>query len=108
MRGHEEILAMRRAGDKPACVWLQDWVGDPLDYMVTVGGDVPELLDLRFLINLLVTVESDDRPRLIRLLEATRTAQAGRTVGVLAQRTRLGRYEILEIIDSEGYLTWLK
>lgn len=95
MTGHEHILKMRRAGMAPACVWVMD---DDTPYTVKVAADwheqpnafaeklfahvrlietdIPEALDLRFLVGLAVFFQCDrgvDRAkRVYRVLEAAR------------------------------------
>ena len=68
MRGHEELLAMRRRGKRPAHVTLHAHDGRAYDWWATAElmpfpevqiepTDTPELLDLRFLVSLPVIVD---------------------------------------------------
>ena len=62
MTGHQPILAMRRAGQKPPYVWVSDMPGCILDgRTVCVAGDTPELEDFR-LRRLTAIVNGTDQP----------------------------------------------
>lgn len=95
MRGHEPLLAMRRRGIRPVSVDLRTSAGKPLDWwawrevqglpdVVIEPGDVPESLDLRFVVGLQVTVCCDGQAeRLKRLVLACEAAGAPRVLGYL-------------------------
>lgn len=82
MRGHEPILAMRRKGQRPAVVFLNDfpcntdWTQFGDHATVCVAGDNPELADLRFLIRLDVSICSRDECRARGFMEAAKRAGA--------------------------------
>lgn len=104
MKGDREILAMRRAGKKPAYVWVSDLPG-PLDGLtVRVAGDAPELLDLRFLVGTTVIVEGADASRVDRLAAACKKV-AQRVIASTCTRVR-GYWEVVRVTDSEGVMTW--
>lgn len=73
MNGHQSILTMRRAGYVPAAVFVEDsespvardeaanwtsrpspWTGEHMAHVVIAADDVPEALDLRYLVGLTV------------------------------------------------------
>lgn len=83
MRGHEPIIAMRKAGRKPAIVFINDfdcpadwpeWEGDHAT--VCVAGDTPEALDLRFVLGLSVSITGATENRAKRLMQACKDAGA--------------------------------
>lgn len=82
MRGHEPILAMRKAGRRPAIVFLNDFPCDT-DWSewgdhatVCVADEVPEALDLRFVVGLTVSILGDTIERVKRLAQACKDAGA--------------------------------
>ena len=81
MRGHEPIITMRRQGQRPAVVFLNDfpcntdWTQFGDHATVCVAGDNPELADLRFLIRLDVSICSRDESRARGFMQAA--IQAG-------------------------------
>ena len=102
MTGHEPILAMRRAGSKPLYVWLTDHAKvtpHPLTVRIQ-PQDVPEQLDLRFLVGVTALVEGADPARVQRLADACRPI-ARRVIAT----TSRGR-DVLRITDTDGALTW--
>lgn len=101
MKGDRELIAMRRAGQKPSVVWVSDFPRKTMDGLtVCVHGDTPELLDLRFLVGVTVLAESSDQRRLERLVEACK-AHAKRVVG-----TQFDGRDVVRIIDTAGHMTW--
>lgn len=82
MRGHEGIIAMRKAGKKPGIVFLNDypcsteWMNARDHATVDVSGDQPEWLDLRFLIGLRVSITGATEKRAKRLMDACKRAGA--------------------------------
>lgn len=94
MTGHEALLQMRRAGRKPACVWIADsdepifkamaadWHKEPnpfahklFAHIQILETDVPEYLDLRCVIGLPVHLElTRDEKRAKRLFKAVTEA----------------------------------
>lgn len=91
MTGHDQLLRMRRSGQKPACVWVVDddsetgreqartWHEVPNDFagkffahIQLSESDVPEALDFRCVVGLRVHVECgrsvERSKRLIRAL----------------------------------------
>jgi len=76
MHGHEPLIALRKQGRKPTMVFLSDFseksnwheTGDYPE--INVFHDVPERADLRFLVNLNVTITASTKDRAKALLEA--------------------------------------
>lgn len=97
MKGHDNIIAMRRAGQRPALVFINDYpcAVDWLDRMdhatVDVSGDQPEWLDLRFLVGLRVSITGSTEKRAKRLMEACKRAGCV-TVAAGAPEFRNGRW----------------
>lgn len=98
MKGHEPIVAMRRAGKRPSIVFLNDfpcatdWPRFGDHPTVEVHGDQPEWLDLRFLVGLNVSISASTEKRGRRLLEACKKAGAS-VVGAGYSERINGRYE---------------
>lgn len=108
MNGHEPIRALRQQGFKPAYVWLQDSGLIPTDHAVTLAKtDIPEALDLRFVVGTTVLVESASKDRLTRLSQACVDARAARVIASLHAGPD-AHFEVTEITDTEGVMTWLK
>ena len=82
MRGHEAIIAMRQAGNRPAIVFMNDypcktdWLEMADHATVEVCGDQPEWLDLRFLIGMRVSISASSEARGKRFMEACKRAGA--------------------------------
>lgn len=106
MTGHEPIIAMRRRGKTPRYVWVS--CHDDLPHPATVRiapEDVPELLDLRFLVGLTALVEGlDTDPRVPRLASACASV-ANRVVCTIGHDVPYG-YEVSRITDTDGAMTW--
>jgi hypothetical protein len=86
MRGHEQIIQIRKSGIKPSgLVFIDDYPVKPvfLDWLqhqsmptVCVHGDDIDALDMRFLVGLTVQVSGDDLMRVKRLAGACKRAGA--------------------------------
>lgn len=101
MTGHERILALRRAGQKPAYVWVSDFSDAMLDGLtVRVHGDMPEMLDLRFLVGVTAIVQGDAPKRVERIAKACQK-HASRVIASVHE----GR-KFFSVSDTEGVLTW--
>jgi hypothetical protein len=82
MHGHEQLIEMRKRGRKPSMVFLTDFsetskwweLGEYPE--VCVFHDVPERADLRFLINLNVTITASTKDRAKAFFEACKKAGA--------------------------------
>jgi hypothetical protein len=82
MRGHEAIIAMRKAGKRPSFVFINDWACDT-DWdkhgdhaTVSTAGDVVQLLDMRFLVGLKVSISSTSEVRAMALFDQCKAAGA--------------------------------
>lgn len=73
MRGHESIVKLRREGMKPHAVFVYDLpdlrVFGGTDLLIE-EGDIPEALDLRFMVGLTVHVSVIDTPKGRRISQA--------------------------------------
>jgi hypothetical protein len=93
MRGHEPILAMRKAGTAPSFVFIndfhcqpaRDWSNPGVKYgeqwpadhaTVSTAGDALSSLDLRFLVGLKVSISSESEGRAKALFELCKKAGA--------------------------------
>lgn len=80
MRGHEDIIAMRKMGQAPANIHINDYPchTDWYDYneeaTVCVAGEPIKTLDLRFLVGMAVHIASCDESRAKALFEACKRA----------------------------------
>lgn len=124
MIGHEPLIAMRRQGLKPDRAVIEtDWgrgrerqcaaewpANCPRSAWIFVEPtDSPRRIDLRFLVGMLVFVDGYDRDRLMAVFDACQRANAARVIAHHC-RPNPDRYEhaheLLEILDTEGVLTW--
>ncbi len=79
MIGHDQVIALRAEGRKPAAIFLEDrpvpaiGAGWELDVgglpAVYVGGDNPERADLRFVVGLRVHLVANDPERAVRWVD---------------------------------------
>ena len=85
MKGHEGIIKMRKQGYAPHIVHiddyaykspLTDWEEQDQVPTVCVNKDALEMLDLRFLVNMRVSVTSHTEDRAKRLFNACKVAGA--------------------------------
>ena len=112
MTGHEQILAMRRAGQSPRTVWVDDFASTPDGLTVSLAPrDVPEQQDWRFLVGLTVLVTAHDEARMARIATACKTF-ARRVIANLhaAEPVKdaygFRSFPLLKITDTDGVLTW--
>lgn len=103
MRGHENIIALRRQGMKPSGqVSLNDFPMDPKlirwEFMedghapsVCVDGDPVQTIDLRFLVGLRVHIASNDPDRCRLLAQKARQAGASMVVCVAGEKSAIWR-----------------
>lgn len=110
MRGHEHLLVMRRSGKAPAHITLLAAPGkawpwwlypeqQPYPEVQVEPNDVPELLDLRFVVGLPVVVTcTDDVPRMKRLVLAAEAAGARPVVGFCHRHLGGDRIETLDSV----------
>lgn len=113
MNGHRDLIAMRRAGFKPAFVFVNDfpcqtdwakWGDHPT---VSVDGDTPELEDFRFLVGVTAIVAGFDAERVQRIAQSCQ-AHAKRVVASVSTQINAFRVEVLRVTDTEEVLTWPK
>jgi len=98
---------MRHEGMKPSYVWLQDSGLVPGDNAVTLAKtDIPEALDLRFVIGTTVLAESPDKQRLERITRACVQAKAARVIASLYDPKKWSA--TTEITDTQGLMAWPK
>ena len=112
MTGHEQILAMRRAGQSPRTVWIDDFASTLDGSTVSLApSDVPEQQDWRFLVGLTALVAAHDEARMVRIAAACKTF-ARRVIASLHSAEPVtdayGRrsFPILKITDTDEVLTW--
>ena len=86
MRGHHELIEMRKQGKAPRYVFINDyhcrtdWFENPGDAVtICTEGDDVKTLDMRFLVGLTVLVSSGSEKRARGLLDACK-----RYAGVVA------------------------
>lgn len=103
MTGHQHLIAMRRAGMRPACVWVWDdadplsaraareWQDSPNPFAGKLFADihiaetdVPEALDFRCLVGMHVHLFNDrSEERARRMFRAIEKAAPARLVSVI-------------------------
>ena len=82
MRGHEKIIELRRGGVKPKFVFINDypcktdWFEHSDHATVCTHGDVIQLLDMRFLVGLRVSISSPSETRSKAIFEKVKLAKA--------------------------------
>ncbi len=109
MTGQEQIVALRRNGYRPACVWVNDYPNH-LASSLTVSlspAETPELQDWRFTKGLTVIVSGEDEGR-VRRIEAQCQAFAARVLGTVFHHTGGRMADVLALTDTEGVMTWQK
>lgn len=107
MNGHEPIIDMRRNGNAPRIVWLTLHNDAPNFPTVLIApADVPELLDLRFLVGLTAIVEGRDNDDRVPRMEAACRTVARRTICAVGHALTPYGYETSQITDTEGLMTW--
>ena len=126
MRGHEQLIAMRLKGfvprygvhiatDEREADWPSAW-----QHLCHQWGCAPETaemhigstenantLDLRALVGLDVTVRGIERKRVSEVFDAARLAGARRVLGNVLTLVA-GETRVVEVLDSEGLMTWHK
>jgi len=102
MTGQQPIIAMRRAGQKPDFVWVNDFACKPDSLTVCVDAETPELEDFRFLVGITALVTGTDQNRVDRFFKAC-SAVAKR---VIASTYDPQLREIVRVQDSEGVMSW--
>jgi argininosuccinate synthase len=114
MRHHENVIHMRKNGFKPACIHLEagnfvpDWKWWPEHDLSNArveiqAQDSPHHLDLRFVVGCQVRVDGTDRTRVRALFDKAQASGAERVIGHVSDDTNL-----IEIMDTEGVMTWQK
>ncbi len=106
MRGHEQVIALRLKGVKPAIVFVNDfpcatdWLEHNEHATISIANNTPvHLLDLRCLVGLVVSISSDDEQRAKALAAAckrvgARTVAAAHTICLSPWRVATGWAEI--------------
>lgn len=114
MRGHETLQAMRRRNQKPDMVRLElqpyprkapKWA-IPGDMVFVEPDDTIGRLDLRFLVGCQVMVSGSDAARVRELFGAAQDHGAQRVIGHHIVPAERESFDLLEILDTEGVLTW--
>jgi hypothetical protein len=122
MRGHEAIVAMRKAGQRPAMAWVEtDGYNEGLQRMARAGvrpiGQIevavterPQRLDLRCLVDLVVEVSGSDERRVGAIARACVEAGARQVIAIASTTTRRGDDFDVEIdrmtVTNEELSTW--
>src|SRR3954470_16192099 len=110
MRGHDSLIRMRTGGHRPAMVEVR--VEKPSAYR-PVGGLVIEpedrisSLDLRCIVGCFVMLTGEEESRIREAFCALQDHGAQRVIGHVIQPRKLD-VDLLEIMDTEGVLTWRK
>jgi hypothetical protein len=116
MRNHEPFIAMRRAGQKPPMVQVRAqqaprrvpaWSLDALDCIFVEPEDTIARLDLRFLVGCVVLLTGEDAERVRDLFGAIQDHGAARVIGHVTRPVpERETVDLIEILDTEGILTW--
>ena len=117
MRGHTNIVAMRRQGLRPLHVTLHNlprstrwWAFPelhPFPDVAVEADDVPERIDLRFVVGLPVFVDIDeDEQRMRRLVLAAEKAGASHVIGHAWHRTGPESVQCIGEVSTKGDQSW--
>jgi hypothetical protein len=118
VKGHDQLIAMRRAGAAPSIVFVEtddamwantrDWHADAPDraQLRVEASDRPARLDLRCLVGLTVWVNGSDSRRVFDVAAACEQHKAGRVIASVAGTNDRGELDVLEIADSQGDIAW--
>lgn len=115
MRGHQQILELRRKGYAPEFIRVDDWDHESTDDLHTISlqrKDLPEAIDWRFTVGRLVLVGGNDPKRVQRLYGAC-SKYAKRVIattfaireGVKDWRGHQ-QFEVVRIDDTDGVMKW--
>lgn len=106
MKGHQPLIAMRKAGICPQIVFINDfpcqtdWHDHGDHVTICVHGDVIQTLDMRFLVGMAVSVSGSTETRSKALLAKARASGAKKVAAVHAfmdgNRIKSGWTEIWE------------
>lgn len=119
MKGHTQLIAMRKDGFAPSVVFVEtnpelfaavhDWHEyAPNRAQVRIeANDNPDTADLRFLVGLSVMVNGNDLDRVRRVGKACERAKASRVITFVGREVN-DRFETVEMTDTEGRVTWPK
>lgn len=94
MRGHERLIDLRRSGKAPRMVFINDWpcatdwFEDGSAVTICTEGDVVQLLDLRCLVNLRVSISSNSEARAKALFDQCRLAGASTVAACHVQQAK--------------------
>lgn len=120
MRGHQALIAMRRAGAIPDAVWLgtdaaldprcTDWLDTtPRHAQLQLDADESPLrADLRCVVGLLVCVTGSDLQRVRQTRDACIAAMASRVIATTTRSVgndEFPAFQVVEITDTDGHMT---
>jgi hypothetical protein len=118
MRGHEAIIAMRQRRQAPAIVWVGDkgdenWhrYSDASACVVINNSERLEQLDLRWGVGLNLRMSFPSGGRAQAAFDAFCKVKPQRVIcTAFEQTTKHGRpdFEVVEMMDSDGVITWRK
>jgi hypothetical protein len=116
MRGQDPIVAMRRTGRRPETLYLSlrdfphgapTWAIPEHTVFVEDCESIARL-DLRFLVDCNVSIDGSESTRVRRLFDAAKSHGAGRVLAHVAVPAARETFQLLEILDTDGVMTWLK
>lgn len=99
MRGHEHLIEMRKAGVRPAAVFINDfpcktdWADCGENATVCTDGDPLSSLDLRFVVGMTVHVSSMNEDRAKRLAEMCKQSGARAVAAAHGMRINEWKFE---------------
>jgi hypothetical protein len=114
MRGHEPIIQARKAGMKPAAIYVEmrDYPNGvpawsiPEQTVYVESGDNPDALDLFFVHRCFVTVSGQNAARVRRLFGAMQDHGVERCIAHVVKPGKGGAFDLVEIMDTLGVMTW--
>jgi hypothetical protein len=110
MRGAEELVRMRLEGRVPRLLWVDldiDYMADG-EHLSISANDSLASLDLRPVQGLVVSVSGCDDKRVKAVAKACEENGARRVIANISEPRPNGNFEVIEVIDTEGWFTWKK
>jgi hypothetical protein len=122
MRGHDDVIRMRRAGEAPSMVRIETDEGFNrfgFGAHPPHGTDQPQIfigpteaahrLDLRFVVGLFVQVNGCNGERVAAVAQACINANADRVLGVTHREQGQGEFRhfpVISVTDTKGVMAW--
>jgi hypothetical protein len=110
IQGETELKQMRLEGRAPSLLWIDlDSIHIPSAEHLRIDSTEPlSSLDLRSLQGLVVNISGCHPERVRAIGKACEEVGARRVLTNTHQQQPDGRFEVVEVTDTEGFFTWKK